>query len=159
MAKLVILTALLGAAAQPAAAQYSAPPYGQGWGPNQPIVRVNQYDGGTVNLRNGCVVAFNSYGRALSRSPRCTPLMVDAARDLFRRNQMGQAYRPSGGAWGPPRVAWWGNSVRVDFPGIACSYVYSRNGELLQTLGDRCTAQTRGIANEAQTAFRRGWRG
>ena len=34
--------------------------------------------GGTVNLRNGCIATFNSYGTAVSRTPRCTPRMVSA---------------------------------------------------------------------------------
>lgn len=162
MSKFVSAFAMLAcAAAAPAAAQYAPPPYGygQGWGPGEPIVRINQYDGGTINLRNGCIVTFNSYGTALSRTPRCTPRMVRDAREIFRRYQLGGGYRPAwSGGWGRPQVSWWGQAVRVDFPGVQCSYVYSRNGEHLQTLGNRCTSQMRAIANDAQTAFRRGGR-
>lgn len=162
MSKFVLITALIGAAtAAPAIAQYAPPPYGmgQGWGPNDPIVRINQYDGGTVNLRNGCIVTFNSYGTVVSRTRRCSPRLESQARDVFRRHQVGQSYRPSwSGGWRRPQVSWWGQAVRVDFPGIACSYVYSRSGEHLQTIGNRCTSQLRAIANDAQTAFRRGGR-
>lgn len=162
MSKFVLAAALLGGVlAAPAVAQYAPPPYGmgQGWGPGEPLVRINQYDGGTVNLRNGCMVTFNSYGTALSRTPRCTARMVSDAREIFRRHQLGGSYRRG---WrdgsGRPQVYWWGNSVRVDFRGVACSYVYSRNGEHLQTLGQQCTGRMRAIANDAQTAFRRGGR-
>lgn len=149
------------AIASPAAAQYAPPPYGygQGWGPGEPIVRLNQYDGGTVNLRNGCIVTFNSYGTRLSSTRRCTNRMEARAREVFRMHQYGNAGRPGwGGGYGRPVVQWWGNAVRVDFPGVRCGYLYSRNGEHLQTIGDRCTDRMRAIANDAQTAFRRAGR-
>lgn len=158
MSKFVLSVALLAAttAVAPSFAQYAPPPYGQAWGPGHPTVRLNQYDGGTVNLRNGCIVVFNSYGTAISRSARCTARMVRDARDVFRAYQLG---RPVGGpGWARPQVGWWGQAVRVDFPGVGCSYVYSRNGEHLQTIGNRCTADMRAIANDAQTAFRRSGR-
>ena len=162
MSKFVLAVAILGAAAAaPAISQFAPPPYGygQGWGPNEPIVRINQYDGGTVNLRNGCIVTLNSYGTVVSRTRRCSPPMERQARAVFRQYQLGQSGRPGwGGGMGRPQVNWWGNAVRVDFPGVACSYVYSRSGEHLNTLGNRCTSQMRAIANDAQTAFRRGGR-
>ena len=162
MSKFVLVAALIsGAFAAPAVAQFVPPPYGmgQGWGPGEPIVRINQYDGGSVNLRNGCIATFNSYGTAISRTPRCTPRMVADAREIFRRTQLGGGYRRSwSGAAMRPQVGWWGNAVRVDFPGAQCSYVYSRSGEHLQTLGSQCSSQMRAIANDAQTAFRRGGR-
>ena len=157
----IALTFLITVAAVPAAAQYAQPPYGygQGRGPNQPIVRINQYDGGTVNLRNGCIVTLNSYGTVLSRTRRCSPPMEREARAIFRQYQFGRSGRRAwSGGMGRPQVNWWGGAVRVDFPGVACSYVYSRSGEHLQTLGDRCTSQMRAIANQAQTAFRSGGR-
>ena len=163
MSKFVLAIALLGSAAvAPGQAQYTPPPYGmgQGWGPNDPIVRVNQYDGGTVNMRNGCIVTFNSYGTVVSRTRRCSPRLESQAREVFRRYQIGQAYRPGrDSGWGRPQVDWWSNAIRVDFRGAGCTYLYSRNGEHMQTIGNRCTSQMRAIANEAQTAFRRGWRG
>ena len=162
MSKLVLVFAIVSAAAAaPAISQYAPPPYGygQGWGPNEPIVRINQYDGGTVNLRNGCIVTFNSYGTVVSRTRRCSPRLEGEAREVFRLHQTGRADRRRwGGGTGRPQVSWWGNAVRVDFPGFGCSYVYSRSGEHLQTIGNRCTGQMRAIANDAQTAFRRGGR-
>ena len=161
MAKFVLATALIGAAAATSAsAQYGPSTYGQGWGPNEPVVRINQYDGGTVNMRNGCIVTFNSYGTVVSRTRRCSPRLEGQAREVFRRCQVGRSGRSGwGGGWTRPQVSWWGNAVRVDFPGAGCTYLYSRNGEHMQTIGSRCTSQMRAIANEAQTVFRRGWRG
>lgn len=150
-----IAIGLAAAAAAPTAAQV-APPYG--YGPNQPIVRFNAYDGGTVNLRNGCVVTFTNYARRITNTRRCSVRMIEDARAIFRQAQVGGGYRPMAGNWARPQVGWWGSVVRVDFPGIGCSYTYSRSGEHLQTLGAGCTAQTRAIANDAQTAFRRSGR-
>lgn len=162
MSKITIaLASFIFAAAVPASGQYAPPPYGggQGWGPNAPIVRMNQYDGGTVNLRNGCIVTLNSYGTVVSRTRRCSPPMERDARAIFRQHQLGRSGHPGwGGGMAGPRVYWWGNAVRVDFPGVACSHVYSRSGEHLQTLGQQCTGQMRAIANDAQTAFRRSGR-
>ena len=88
MSKFVFAIAML-AASSAAISATSTEGSGQGAASTAPIVRINQYDGGTVNMRNGCIVTFNSYGTVVSRTRRCSPRLESQARDVFRRHQVG----------------------------------------------------------------------
>ena len=50
----------------------------------QPLVRVRRDGSGTVDLRNGCIVAYNWFGTRISGTGPCTPAMRAQADRIFR---------------------------------------------------------------------------
>ena len=98
MPKSIQLSIAAAAISLAAAAAAHAPPVPDAdpiSGPGGPVVRIYETDMGKVDLRNGCVLTFNSYGRKMSPNRKCTTRMENYAREVFLKHQMGDLYKPA----------------------------------------------------------------
>lgn len=145
-----------GAAAQPVNRGYLP---GGGWAQGQPIVRLRADGGGTVNLRNGCIVSYNYYGTRISSTRVCTSAMRRYADQVFRDQRWQRPGTGWGGGWGAPRLDVVGMTIRAQMTGTDCTYVYNRGGNHIQSIGRQCNPTLRDRANDAVRRLRQqqGW--
>ena len=141
---------------------YGLPGYGNnglGWG-GQPSVNINAGGWGTVNLRNGCVVTFDSQGNRINDTRPCNSQMRSYAKQLFLNRLYGGNYNQGWPGYGNagyarPDLSVIGDRITVRMTGTNCTYIYTTGGNHLQSIGSQCSSRLRDIANDAV----RNWRG
>lgn len=105
-----------------------------------------------VTFHNGCVIDYR-LGKRRSVSRYCTAAMT-AASD--RRAAMGGTFRVNAAIAAPLVIRRAGGEVQVGFAGVACNYIFTRNGALKSANGVQCSPELRARAAELQSRVRRG---
>lgn len=134
---------------------------GTRYGNQEPRVRIYRNGSGYLLYPNGCRIQFNAIGNQVAGTPQCNRDQRRYADVVYRQHLYGGPRRSTryGTNFARPFADNYGGLIRVRLSGLDCTYLYTREGNHIRTVGRDCNSRLRQISNDEARRYQRamGW--